>query len=139
MREKATRQAGRPRTSELPRAEQLRLAKRHQRERERDAGIRKIEVPLPAPEAERVRVAMADPGFREAAAQLVKTYVVDVREWPALRELAWNRADRWIPAGEAFSLYERNWRHVDHHALEEREREFIAELAKRFGGGRLDA
>ena len=137
MHAKAPRRRGRPRTSKLPRAEQLRLAKRRQRERERNAGIRKIELPLPAPDAERLRIAMMDPGFREAAAGLVDKYVVDIRQWPALRELAWNRADRWIPAGEAFSLYERNWRHVDRDALAEREREFIAQLAARFGDGRL--
>lgn len=139
MHERAAKRPGRPRTSTLPRAEQLRLAKRRQRERQRGAGVRKVELPLPAQQAERLRVAMTDPAFREAAVDLLNKHVVDIREWPALRELAWNRADRWIPAGEAFALYERNWRHVDRAALTQREREFIAELAQRFGDGRLDA
>jgi hypothetical protein len=138
MRALAPKGPGRPKTSKLSRAEQLRLAKRRQRERERVAGITKLELPLRAPDAERLRVAMTDPGFREAVAALVDEYVVDIGEWPALRELAWNRVDRWIPAGEAFALYERNWRHVDRDALQERERTFIARLAERFGGGHLD-
>jgi hypothetical protein len=138
MPRKPAKRPGRPRTSKLSRAEQLRLAKQRQRLRERAAGIRKLELPVPAADAERLRVAMADRGFREAAMALVGQYVVDIQEWPALRELAWNRADRWIPAAEAFALYERNWRHIDRDALGERERAFIAQLAERFGGGHLN-
>lgn len=129
---------GRPKTSPLSRAEQLRAAKRRQRVRARAAGIRKLELQLPDADAAKLRVALTDPRFRGAARDLVDRYVVDIQEWPALRELAWNRADRWITGTEALALYERNWRLVDTQNLEDRERGFIQRLATEFGGGHLN-
>lgn len=134
----AKARAGRPRISEVPRAEQLRLAKRRQRMRERLAGIAKVELNLPRDDAERLRLAMNDPKFGPALRALLDQYVVDLEQWPALRELVWNRVDRWIPGAEALALYERNWRLVDKEALGERERAFIGGLAERFGGGHLN-
>jgi hypothetical protein len=37
----------------------------------------------------------------------------------------------------ALDLYERNWRHVDHQALGERERTLVQQLTRALGGGRL--
>ena len=124
--------------AKLSRAEQLRLAKQRQRARAREAGIRKLELHLPADDAERVRIAVADPAFRGAAGALLDRFVVDLHAWPTLRELAWNRADRWIPAADALALYERNWRFVDPEKLDERERAFIRRLARDHGGGHLN-
>jgi hypothetical protein len=138
MAARTTPRRGRPRTSTLSRAEQLRAAKQRQRLRQRDAGLKKVELVLPEEDADRLRVALTDERFRKAARQLLDGYVVDIEAWPGLRELAWNRADRWIPGGEALALYERNWRHLDADALEPRERDLIHELARRFGGGHLD-
>lgn len=57
-------------------------------------------------------------------------------DFPGLRALAWNRDPaRAIPAAEAFALYERNWRHVDHMAFTAAERGLIARLTERFGHG----
>ena len=47
----------------------------------------------------------------------------------------WNRTDEYIPAREAFSLYERNWRFVDPEKLEAREQALIQRLAQRYGAG----
>ncbi len=62
---------------------------------------------------------------------------MDVRAWPALRELAWNRKDRWIPAQEALALYERNWRFVDERRLDPAEAKLIEQLKTRYGGGAI--
>lgn len=59
-------------------------------------------------------------------------------DWPEFARLAWNRDPaRPIPGAEALSLYEANWRHVDAAALGNDERDLIAALADRFGGGHL--
>ena len=126
---------GRPRTSPHTRAEQLRAAKRAQRERQRAAGIRPVELALEERQATRYRAAAASPHFREAFDRLLGDLAVDRTEWPVLREITWNRADRWIPADEALALYERNWRHVDGAHLGKDEAQLIRRLVDRFGGG----
>ena len=129
------RKPGRPRTSTMTRAEQLRQAKRAQRERLRAAGIRPVEVALDEAMVERFKAAAASPYFGSALECLLEDLVVDRTAWPVLGEITWNRADRWIPADEALSLYERNWRHVDRARLGDEEVELIRKLADRFGGG----
>jgi hypothetical protein len=126
---------GRPRTSPLTRAEQLRAAKRAQRERQRAAGIRPVELALEDRQAARFRAAAASPHFPAAFDRLLGDLAVDRTAWPVLRDITWNRADRWIPADEALALYERNWRHVDAAHLGTDEAELIRRLADRFGGG----
>jgi len=129
------RLAGRPRTSPLTRAEQLRAAKRTQRARQRAAGIRPVEIPLHKVQAQRWRAAAASPRFRAELDRLLEAMAVDRTAWPVLRELTWNRSDRWIPADEALRLYERNWRHVDTASIGEAEAKLIQDLADRFAGG----
>jgi hypothetical protein len=129
---------GRPRTSPLNRAEQLRAAKRKQRQRERRAGLAAVELRLPAIQAARLRTAAGTPAFGKWLQQFLDEVVLDINRWPALRELAWNRADRWIPAEEAFALYERNWRLVDPALLTQEEADLIDRLKQRFGGGVLN-
>lgn len=126
---------GRPRTSPLTRAEQLREGKRAQRERERQAGLAAVTLKLPGEAAERLKAAAAAPGFREALAAFLADEVLALEEWPVLRELAWNRADRWIPAGEALALYERNWRLVDPALLGAAEAALVERLKARHGRG----
>ncbi|MER9946749.1 hypothetical protein [Mesorhizobium sp. M0047] len=59
-------------------------------------------------------------------------------EFPELRALAWNRDPaRSIPAGEAFALFERNWRFVDQKRLSTREKLLIQTVADKFGHGIL--
>jgi hypothetical protein len=58
--------------------------------------------------------------------------------YPELARLAWNRdTARPITGGEAFGLYEANWRHVDTASLSAEENALIAALADRFGAGHL--
>lgn len=135
---KAANLRGRPRVSSLTRAEQLRAAKRAQRQRERRAGIAAIELRLPARQAERLRAAAAAPRFKAALEEFLREVVLDIDAWPKLRELAWNRAGRWIPAEDALALYERNWRFVEPGALTKDEAALIERLKHRFGGGILN-
>ena len=65
--------------------------------------------------------------------------MIDARDYPELALLCWNRADRFLPAREAFALYERNWRFVDEARLSPRERALIDRLALRYGNGVLNA
>ena len=133
------RPRGRPRTNPLPRNEQLRLAKRAQRARERAAGLTLCQVKLRARTAERLRHALALPGFEAELARFLEAEVIDTREYPELALLCWNRADRFLPAREAFALYERNWRFVDETRLSPRERALIDRLALQYGNGVLNA
>ncbi len=130
-----TRNPGRPRTSDAGRAEQLRLAKRRQRVRQRKAGIVHTQLDLPVEQAEKLRAARRDPTFADALGAFLDQAVVDLRAWPALRDLAWNRRDRWIPAQEALALYERNWRFVDERRLDPAEASLIERLRVRHGAG----
>ena len=135
---KAAATRGRPRTSTLTRAEQLRAAKRAQRARERGAGMAAVEIRLPVGQAERLRAAAAAPRFRTALDEFLQEVVLDVDRWPKLRELAWNRADRWIPAEHALALYERNWRFVEPAGLTKEEAQLIDRLKDRYGRGLLN-
>ncbi len=128
---------GRPKTSPLTRAEQLRAAKRAQRQRERRAGLSAVELRLPTEQADRLRTAIKAPGFKPALDQFLENMVLDIDQWPGLRELAWNRTDRWIPSEEALSIYERNWRFVDPQQLSQDELALIDRLKQQFGGGLL--
>lgn len=129
---------GRPRTSPMTRAEQLRVAKRAQRKREREAGLTTVQLRLPAEQAERLRITVATPRLRQALDRFLENMVLDIERWPVLRELAWNRADRWISAEDALALYERNWRFVDLLRLTQEETDLIDDLKRRFGGGVLN-
>lgn len=133
------RPRGRPRTNPLPRNEQLRLAKRAQRARERAAGLALCQIKLSKPTSERLRCAMMLPGFEGELVRFLEEALVDVRQYPELALLCWNRSDRFVPAREALALYERNWRFVDQARLTARERTLIDGLAQRFGNGVLNA
>lgn len=63
---------------------------------------------------------------------------VRLANYPALRQLAWHTPGvAEMDPAEALAMYERNWRHVDQHALSSAERDLIARLARAFGHGRL--
>ena len=124
---------GRPKTNPLSRREQLRLAKRAQRARERDAGMVVVPLKLAARDAERVRAAMARPEFAHQLRGLLDDTLIEVAAYENLAALCWNRRDRYLGAGEAFRLYERNWRFVDTRRMRPAERALIERLAARFG------
>lgn len=58
--------------------------------------------------------------------------------YPQLKRLAWQLRDTAeLTPREALDLYERNWRHVDPAALDERERTLVKALVAALGGRRL--
>ena len=65
--------------------------------------------------------------------------MVRVDEYPNLRLLRWNLKAPYVTRRDAFSLYERNWRLVDHAAAPAPERAFIDDLAREFGQGLINA
>jgi hypothetical protein len=130
-------QRGRPKTSLLSRQEQLRLAKRAQRERERAAGKVIVPLKLTADDAERMRAALARPGFTRQLRRLLDEELIEIASYEGLKGLCWNRRDRYIAAEEAFRLYERNWRFVDTRRMKAAERKLIEHLTERFGNGVL--
>jgi len=138
MKPQRTRPPGRPKTSPYSRREQLRLAKRAQRERERAAGMTAVLLKLAAREAERLRAAMARPEFAHRLRGLLDDTLVEVAAYDNLAALCWNRRDRYLGAEEAFRLYERNWRLVDRRRMKPAERTLIERLATRYGNGVLN-
>jgi hypothetical protein len=129
---------GRPKSSALPRREQLRRAKQAQRARQQRANIVEAQLPLPAEVAAKLAVARRAPGFVEFLDGALDRVVVRLADYAQLRDLAWNRTDRFIPAREAFQLYERNWRLIDQRTLGVAERELIARLKAEFGNDEIN-
>lgn len=127
--------AGRPRTSHMTRAEQLRLAKRAQRAREREAGLVIARLKLPVALAERLAFAGRQEGFETAFSVFLRAETIEIADYPQLKLLCWNRRGRFVSAREAWELYERNWRFVERDQLEAPEQELIGMLAARFGRG----
>ena len=129
---------GRPRTSALTRAEQLRRAKRAERARARALGLVHYQIALPRTEVERLKTAMRQEDFTRRLRAFLEETVVAVDDYDNLKALCWNRRERFLGAEEAFRLYERNWRHVDRGNMTPAERTLIARLADRFGNGVLN-
>ena len=133
------RSRGRPKTSLLPRREQLRRAKQAHRARQRRANIVEVQLALPAALAAKLAAAKRAPGFVEFLDGALERVIVRLADYPQLNDLAWNRVDELIPAKQAFQLYERNWRFLDARTLEPAERELIARLKTEFGNGEINA
>lgn len=138
MKSAKTKGPGRPRTSALSRREQLRHAKRAQRERERAAGMAVVPLKLAARDAERLRAAMARPEFVHELRSLLDERLVDTTAFENLAALCWNRHERYLSAQEAFRLYERNWRLVDVRRMKPAERALVERLQARYGNGVLN-
>jgi hypothetical protein len=127
---------GRPRTNPLPRAEQLRLAKRKQRARDRTRGLQTVALKLPRDRAEPLRVVARLPEFEDELKEFLDARTVSVDDYPLLRDLLWTGLRRDIlPAREAFDTYERNWRFVNPAELGESEKALIDRLRRRYGAG----
>ncbi len=63
---------------------------------------------------------------------------IQVMDYPQLRQLLWQRKGvTELTPQEALDLYERNWRHVDHSAMDPKEHDLVNRLVKTIGGGRL--
>lgn len=131
---------GRPPTNPLPRAEQLRLAKRAQRARDRAQGLEVVQLRLPSARARLLRTAARRPGFQEKFTEFLSGEVVRIADYPMLRRLLWTgRRRELVPAEEAFRVYERNWRFVNPARLDAAELALIARLKERYGKGLLNA
>jgi transcriptional regulator with XRE-family HTH domain len=64
--------------------------------------------------------------------------LIPVDEYPQLKQIAWHMAPgQVLSPGDAFSLYERNWRHIDHDAMDSRERTLLDHLTATVGRGVL--
>jgi hypothetical protein len=129
------RKPGRPKVNPLPRTEQIRVAKRAQRQRDREAGLVLCQLKLRKETAERLRCAVAIPGFENELEKFLADEIVELRKFPNLQLLAWNRVDPYLTARDAFGLYERNWKFVDVKNMPDAERELIRGLTQRWGRG----
>ena len=129
---------GRPRVSPLPRAEQLRRAKRAQRERDRKAGFVLCQFKLKAPIAKLLRRGLSIHGFDAELGEFLRDAIIDVRDYPNLELLCWNRALRFLVGWDAFRLYENYWRFVDTKNLCDSERSLIERLTAKYGNGVLN-
>jgi len=114
-------------------------AKRAQRARDAAAGYVPCQVKLPQATAVKLREALRMPGFERALAEFLDNSVVEVAHYPQLAFLLWNRRDAYLPAAEAFALYEHNWRWIDQRTLSTDERQLIERLTRVIGGGVLNA
>jgi hypothetical protein len=114
-------------------------AKRAQRERDAAAGYVPCQVKLPKAVAEKLRAALRMPGFENALGDFLDHSIVEVARYPQLAFLLWNRRDRFLPAAEAFALYEHNWRWIDEKKLTAEERDLIDRLKNTFGHGVINA
>lgn len=64
---------------------------------------------------------------------------IRIGDFPQLRQIAWQLDPAVVELApeEAFALYERNWRHVDHDAMDAEERALLNELTASVGKGVL--
>ena len=121
------------------RREQLRLAKRRQREREKERNLAVCELRLPRKLADKLKTGNKDAGFTKALRAFIDYQVICIDDYTNLRLLAWNRTGRLVTRAEAFQLYERNWRHVDMDTMGVEERELLTQLAQEYGNGVINA
>lgn len=81
-----------------------------------------------------------DPEARRAAAKTASPAVppkIQLADYPQLAALAWQlHGVTELSPPEALELYERNWRHVDHDAMDPAERALVTALVNQLGGGR---
>lgn len=64
---------------------------------------------------------------------------IDVREYPELALLCWNRALPFISPEDALRLYEREWRLIDPARMAPRELELLRRLTDEFGEDVINA
>lgn len=121
------------------RAEQVRAAKRRQRQRDRADGWKLYQVKLPADLCERLKAGMRETAFVDRLHALLRQELLQVDDYPSLKLLCWNRRTQYVTRRDAFALYERNWRLVDLPSTPDSERALIDDLAREFGNGLINA
>jgi transcriptional regulator with XRE-family HTH domain len=81
---------------------------------------------------------LKDSALKKRGRKITPESTVRIAAYPQLKRLAWQlKGTQSLPAAEALSLYERNWRHVEAARLSAREREFIRSLLEAFGREKL--
>ena len=118
---------------------QLRNAKQRQRERDRAAGLVLYQTKLPLQLARRLKAGLNNPGFQALFREFLKTELVEISDFPQLKQLCWNIKTEFLTRADALAIYERNWRLIDQQALAPIERNFIDELVKEPGKGVVNA
>jgi hypothetical protein len=64
--------------------------------------------------------------------------MIRLADYPQLRMLAWSRAaEACLDDGEAFALYEANWRFVEPDKLQPQEADLLERLTREHGAGLL--
>ena len=121
------------------RTEQVRAAKRRQRQRDRIDGWKLYQIKLPADLCERLKAGMREAAFVDRLHAFLQRELLLVDDYPGLKLLCWNRHLPYITRRDAFALYERNWRFVDLPGAPDRERMLIDDLAREFGNGLINA
>jgi len=114
---------------------QLQQAKQRQRERDRSAGLVLYQAKLPRDLARRLKAGMKNPGFRMLFDEFLETELIDLADFPQLRQLCWNLKTEFLTRNDAFALYERNWRFIDQSELTATERTLIDQLKDQLGSG----
>ena len=118
---------------------QLQQAKQRQRERDRSAGLVLYQAKLPRDLACRLKTGMNNPGFRALFDDFLQTELIDLADFPQLRQLCWNLKTEFLTRADAFALYERNWRFIDQSLLTATERALIDQLKDQLGSGVVNA
>jgi hypothetical protein len=98
-----------------------------------------IQLVLPEATVERLAVLRESGALVEFLNDALDRYVIRIAEYPALADIAWNLADKFIPAREAFALYERHWKYIRSEKLLPAEARLIARLTTEFGNGVINA
>ena len=121
------------------RREQLRRAKKNQRDRERQCGLVTYELRLPSRLAQKLKAGSKRTDFTAALHAFVDHQVIGIENYDNLRLIAWNRSGGFVTRAEAFQLYENNWRHIDQDGMSPGERALIKQLAEEHGKGLINA
>ena len=117
------------------RLKQLRSAKKRQRDRDKAGGLGLYQIKLPTQLVEKLKTGMKNESFVTSLFDFIDTEIVDVRDYPTLKLLCWNRDQSFITRQEAFQIYEGNWRHVDESKMDQEELNLLTMLKNDFGRG----
>ena len=117
------------------RLKQLRSAKKRQRDRDKADGFSLYQIKLPKRLLEKLKAGMNVETFVVKLSDFVDQEMVDVRDYPALKLLCWNRNQLFVTRKKAFQIYEGNWRHVDESKMDQRELDLLMALKNEFGQG----
>jgi len=121
------------------RREQMRWAKRRQREREKQRDLVLYQLRLPRRLAGKLKAGNRHADFSAALQAFIDYQVICIDDYENLKLLAWNRSGQFMTRSEAFQLYERNWRFVDMNGMSTEESELVTNLTREYGDGVINA